>query len=134
MGNNRMAGSPAGLVRLGSLGGKVILTTSAATANSGPTCLEANSWTNWTISLAGTFSGYSVTIYGTNDQATANGTAQNWFPLAAPADQSGTGTVVNPLTSITQQLYYGKPLRAVMAIAIGTAQTGTVSVEVQASP
>jgi len=146
-----MFGSEAGLVRID----KLILTTSAALADSGPTCLEAKAWRNWTFTLEGTFTGYSVAIYGTNDPKTAGtlpGTAtppfpgdaggsfaitptqSNWFLIPAEAIQSGTGTETNPLIATAASLSYDRPLLAVRAVATGSGQTGTVSVRVAAVP
>jgi len=129
-----MFGAADGLIRLGSQGPKVILTSAAGIADSGPTCQEAKFWKNWTFSLAGTFTGYSVTIYGTTDAATAAGNGNNWFVLPGPAEQSGTGIEANPLTSVTQSLSYRGPLMAVRALANGTGQTGTVNAQVLATP
>lgn len=122
-----MHGSNAGLERIGSSGPKVILTTSAASANSGLTCTEAKFWKNWSFSLAGTFTGYSVLIEATRDGI-------SWFTIPARADQTGTGIEANPLVSIAQSLSYDKPILGVRATATGTGQTGTVSVQVQATP
>jgi hypothetical protein len=124
-----MIGNEAGLVRMGNSGPKVILSTSAASADSGtgPTCAEAKFWTKWTFSLTGTFTGYSVQIYGTLD-------GTSWFLLPARSDQSGTGIEANPLTSISQSLSYDRPLKGVRAIASGVGQTGTVNVNVSAVP
>lgn len=129
-----MHGAEQGLVRIGSSGPKTILTTSAALADSGPQCQEGKFWTRWSFSLAGTFTGYSVQLYGTLDGATAAGTGNNWFTLPAPAEQGGTGTVANPLTNTSQSMQYAAPLLAVRAVATGTAQTGTVAVLVTATP
>lgn len=129
-----MRGSDAGLVRMGSQGGKPILVTSIASADSGATCQEAKYFTRWRFQLAGTFTGYSVQLYGTLDANTAKGLAANWFPLDSPAVQSGTGNVANPLTNTTQSMQYDGPLQAARAVATGTAQTGTVTVLAEAIP
>ena len=123
-----MHGSNAGLERIGSTGPRVILTTSAASATSGLTCTEAKGWKNWSFSLVGTFTGYSVLIEATRDGV-------NFFTIPARADQTGTGIEANPLTTIVQSLSYDKPISGVRATATGTGQTGTVSVlQVQAVP
>ena len=129
-----MHGSEAGLVRMGSSGPKVILTTAGASGDSGPTCQEAKFWTKWAFSLAGTFTGYSVMIYGTMDPATAVGNGSNWFEIPAEAVQSGTGVEANPLTSNVQSLSYDRPLLAVRALASGPSATGSVQVLVMAVP
>jgi hypothetical protein len=129
-----MHGAEAGLLRIGSSGPKVILTTSAASADSGPQCQEGKFWKTWTFALAGVFTNYSVTLYGTLDAATAAGTAANWFQLPSPSTDADTGTVQNPLTATNQSMEYGSALLAVRAVATGIGQTGTVSVLVNATP
>jgi hypothetical protein len=146
-----MFGSESGLVRID----KPILTTSAASADSGPQCLECKGWRNWTFTVEGTFTGYSAQWYGTNDPKTAGtlpGTATppfpgdaggvlavtptqaNWFKIPAEAIQSGTGVESNPITDITQSLSYDRPLLAVRCVITGSGQTGTITARVAAVP
>ena len=137
-----MFGSEAGLVRIN----KPILTTSGASADSGPTCLEGKNWRNWTFTIEGTFSGYSATWYGTNDPNTAGSlpgtppvlvnaiTNANWFIIPGEATQSGTGIEANPQTDITQSLSYDRPLLAVRCVITGSGQTGTITARVAAVP
>lgn len=121
---------------------KTILSTSAASATGTPDMLEASGFNHWVFQLTGTFTNYSVAIYGTLDPnitvgqmpilntnyAAPNAAGGAWFLLPAPSDQSGTGPVNNPLTTITQVLECKLPLAAVCAVATGNAQTGTVNV------
>ena len=145
-----MFGSEAGLVRIE----KVILTTSAASADSGPTCLEAKDWRNWTFTVEGTIpGGASVTWYGTNDINTAGTlpgtatppaayggvvavtpTASNWFLIPAEAIQTGTGVEANPITSPAQSLSYDRPLRAVRAVVAGNTLGNVITAKVAAVP
>jgi hypothetical protein len=147
-----MFGSEAGLVRIS----KPILTTSAATADSGPQCLEAKDWRNWTFTVEGTIpGGGSVTWYGTNDPATAGTlpgtatppfpgdyggtlavtpTAANWFKIPAEAIQSGTGTEANPITSNLQSLSYDRPVLAVRAVVAGNTVGNVLTAKVAAVP
>lgn len=145
-----MFGDAAGIVRIN----KPILSTSGASADSGPTCLEAKNWRNWQFTVTGTFTGYSVLWYGTNDPATAgtlpgtatppgnyqpnpiaiSPTASNWFKIPGEATQSGTGIEANPMTDATQSLSYDRPLLAVRCVITGTGQTGTITARVAAVP
>lgn len=124
---------------------KVILSTSAASATSAPTLwmTEAKGFSDWAFGLTGTFTGYSVQLYGcldpnvVNDNGTPNTSYGNpgaggaaWFPLPAQSTE-GTGdtsTFNNPLTAINQVMTYKFLLLAVCAVATGTSQTGTVNV------
>jgi hypothetical protein len=145
-------GSGAGLTRVT----KTRLTTAAASANSGIQRLAAKAFTKWEFSLNGSFTGYSVAIYGTIDPgvitypsagpylsgpyaATAGYPApgaanSSWFLLPSPADQTGAGTETNPLVAVGVSLYFQGPLTAVGCVATGSSQTGTVSVLAMAAP
>lgn len=144
-------GSGAGLISGGNAGGAAILTTSAASADSGVQLNECAGFSKWSFQLIGTFTGQSVQIYGTQDPAAkyqtqnsffgqittfvTHGTAipaTSWFLLDAPAVTAGTE--VNPLTAAGQSLNHGGPLVAVRAVSTGTAQTGTVTVLCTATP
>src|SRR5487761_2072814 len=97
---------------------------------------DATGFTKWLFQLvpadgSTTFSGYSVTLYGTIDSRAyrqiANGNnpgqttgitlpAGAWFVLPSPADQTGTGTPANPLTATNPFLNVSLPLVAVRAV------------------
>lgn len=127
---------------IGNKGGKVILSTSAAgTTNGSVQMVEARGYKNWMFSLAGTFTGFSVTIYGTvdpnaiTDARVANpnypvpgAAGGNWFALNSGPPATSPADVVNPLTTNTQYLPFSMPLVAVCAVAVGTGPTGTVNV------
>lgn len=127
---------------VGSLGAKTILSTAAAgTTQSGVQMTEARGFRNWMFTLAGTFTGFSVTIYGTIDPAAllANGQPNpnypvpgaaggNWFALNPGTSATSPADVANPLTVMTSYCPFGSPLVAVCAVAVGTAPTGTCNV------
>lgn len=122
---------------------KQIITTNAASADSGVVFFEGAGFEHYAFQLTGTFTNYTVTIYGTLDPAAvvtqgqiaanaaypAPGAAGGaWFPIPAPSEQSGTGPVVNPLTAINQVLETKVPLVAVWVHVAGASQTGSVTV------
>ena len=145
-------GSGAGLNRVT----KTLLTTAAALANSGIQMTEAKGFAKWEFSLNGTFTGYSVALYGTIDPGVITfpsagpylsgpsaptvgypipGAANSsWFLLPSPADQTGAGTETNPLVATGVSLYFQGPLTAVGCVATGSSQTGTVIVLAMATP
>lgn len=146
-----MFGSEAGLVRIN----KAIITTSAATFDSGPTCLEAKNWRNWTFTVEGSLTAGAVTWYGTNDPKTAGtlpGTATppggmgtggslaitptqaNWFLIPGEATQAGTGVEANPIVSNLQSLSYDRPLLAVRAVITGNTPGNVLTARVAAVP
>lgn len=127
---------------VGNKGGKVILSTSAAgTTNSGVQMAEARGFKNWMFCLAGTFTGFSVTIYGTIDpNALTDGRVANpnypvpgapggnWFALNPGPQATAPADVQNPLTANTQNCPFPQLLVAVCAVAVGSTPTGTVNV------
>jgi hypothetical protein len=120
------------LPSVGNTGPILIAATALASYDSGPQMLAAKRYTKWTFHLEGTFTNYSVLIYGTTDDNTAGWIGYppttfqaNWFPLPAPSMQAGAGTVQNPLTAVGQSMTYVGPLVAVRAVFTGTSQTGT---------
>jgi len=144
-------GSGLGLVVGGSAGGVNLVSTSAASADSGVQLNEFDGFSKWSFQLLGTFTGYSVTIYGTNDPAAKYQTqnsffgpittlvthgatipATSWFVLDAPA--TSAGTEANPLVAAGTSLNHSGKLVAVRAVVTGTAQTGTVTVLASVSP
>ena len=144
-------GSGLGLVVGGSAGGVTLVVTSAASADSGVQLNEFDGFSKWSFQLLGTFTGYSVTIYGTNDPAAKYQTqnsffgpnttlvmhgatipTSSWFVLDAPATSAGTET--NPLVASGTSLNHSGKLVAVRAVVTGTAQTGTVTVIAAVSP
>lgn len=96
--------------------------------------------------------GFSVTIYGTldpnallNAAGVANttgglstnpngsypapgGTGAAWFPIPAPSEQSGTGTVSNPLTALNQVLETKVPCLAFWVQVVATTPSGSINV------
>src|SRR5271166_1881811 len=133
-------GSPsgAGLVKIGGVGGKNILTTAAAgPVYSGVQIIEGYGLQKWLFQLTGTFTGYSVAIYGTTDPTAVipsqGGQGQNqygqpssfianaafaapasnpsWFLLPSPADIAGAGSEVNPLVEAGASLYFQGTIR-----------------------
>ncbi|MDE2098158.1 MAG: hypothetical protein KGL39_12965 [Patescibacteria group bacterium] len=123
---------------------KTILTCTA-TATSNPTVqmAEASGFGEWEFALTGTFTGFSVQLYGTidpkavNDDGTPNTTygapgaaGAAWFPLPAQSTEGTGDTSVfnNPLTAINQIMHYKGHLVAVCAVATGTSPTGTCNV------
>jgi hypothetical protein len=150
--------SGAGLVRIGGVGGENILTTSAAGPTySGVKIIEGYGMQKWLFQLTGTFTGYSVSIFGTTDPAAvvpsypgglynqpgsfvanpafaAPASNPSWFLLPSPSDIAGAGTEVNPLVAAGTSLYFQGTIRACCAVATGTAQTGTVNVLVTVAP
>ena len=145
-------GQTSGLTSVGTNGGVSLLVTSVAgPVDSGVQMNEASGFTKWTFQLLGTFTGYSVQVYGTIDPAakylttpvpgqnfvphgnTAVVPATSWFPLDAPAAATGT-TESNPLTATGQSLNHSGALVAVRVVATGTSQTGQVTVVGFATP
>ena len=133
------------LLTVGDKGGVIILQTDQASADSGAKIMAARGFSKWVFQLRGTFTGYSVTIYGTISAEAAEIYDQNvlagipdakiiigndaWFGIPAPSTSAADAFVyVNPLTTTGQVLYSGIPLNAVRAIATGTTQTGIVRV------
>jgi len=122
--------------------------------DSGPYAMnEAMGFTKWTFSLIGAVagSGYTVTLYGTNDPKAykawmssfnpqsphGNVTlpASSWFVLPGPSEQSGTGTIANPMTPATPLFQFSGTLLAVRAVLTSvTAAAGSVQVAVEAVP
>ena len=131
------------IVSVGSRAGKPIFTFTAGGEDTGslmavppgtPGLWECSRWTKWMFQLVGTGTGYSVTMYGTIDTATAYnepGNGHFWFELPAPSTESGGGDAFvwsNPLTLGvgTSALYVQAPLVAVRAVSAAGAVTGTV--------
>lgn len=125
------------------------------TSDSGITMAEANCYTKWAITpiimSPGTVTSFGISIYGTvdsnawkqwqafqiqNNSATNLVTptimpAANWFLLDAPAANTGTGNVVNPLTAFGQSLQFSGPLTA-LRVCLTTAFVGTATIGVSA--
>jgi hypothetical protein len=164
--------SGAGLNRVGARGGvpffnfnpnipygPVSMVTGNGPFDSGIQMLEGVGFGKWTFQLIGTFTGYSVTVYGTIDPiilttAYQNSTnlnvptlalnalrgnttlvpATSWFPLAAPSDQGGTGQNTNPLIQTGSYLFSSGNFVAVRAVITGTTATGSINVLGFATP
>lgn len=130
-----------GAVRVPQNGGRVLVAATGLSQNvdSGVQMMDAMGYSRFVFQLLGTFTGFTATFYGTNDPALyayylANiGTWQgsttaipttSWFTLPAPAEQTGTGTSVNPLTSAGQLLEVRTPIMAVRCV-LTSSGTGT---------
>ena len=121
--------------------------------DSGMALNDAMDFSKWTFSGVGGGTGYTVSLYGTNDpvayaawkQSINPGAypggpvtlpASSWFLLPGPSEQSGTGAIANPLVAGSSNLFqYSGVLLAVRAVltAVGTI-SGTYTVNVQAVP
>lgn len=96
--------------------------------------------------------GYTVTLYGTYDplmyqaftansgqdgfgaSVTVNGVTylapkSSWVKIPGPSEQSGTGSIANPMTAAVPLLYTSQPFAAIRAVLTGVAApSGTVRV------
>lgn len=119
-----------------------------------PVLAEARDFTKWTFSLLGSGSGYSFTIYGTldplayaawknemnpnlyiNSAVKPSPPASSWFILPAPSEQSGTGSVANPLTDTAPLLQYSGTLVGVRVVLTGSATpAGLRQVAIEVAP
>jgi len=115
---------------------------------------EAIGFKTWSFQHLGGTTGYSVSIYGTIDPAlykyldtteSANFNpatlativpASSWVLLPSPAENTGTGTVANPMVSGTSNfLQFSGTLVAVRAVLTATTTpTGTGTVVGFATP
>ena len=104
---------------------------------------EAKSFRNWSFQLgAGTYvagggtlpfgAANGVYVFGTADQATANGLASNWGVL--PIEQTGGGVSANPMQVAGTIIEFDKPLVAVAFSCVGFVGTGTLQVFAEAVP
>ena len=122
-------------------------------ADSGARMQEARNYTKWQFQLLGGGSNYQVTLFGTVDNAayaawmytmkglnsplgSATLPASSWFPLYAPADQTGSYSPANPMTSTNPSMQFNGGLLAVRAVLTGStgALAGAVTVTVTAEP
>jgi hypothetical protein len=117
--------------------------------DSGLVLCEAQGFTKWTFQLLGGGTGYSITLYGTSDPVALGQwrssfnplapkyalPASSWFILPGPAEQTGTGTIANPITATAPSFQFSGSLLGVRA-ALTTSATpsGVVSVSVVAVP
>lgn len=135
---------------------------------SGPVGAEAQRFTKWVFHLgpnpegSALPTGYTVSIYGTNDGNAINDEAlvvsatgvptyqtvgapnanypapgasgESWFLLPAESEQSGTGLMTNPLTAVGNSLYYNGPLLVVCCVITSSSPTGGVTVFGYATP
>jgi hypothetical protein len=141
--------SGAGLNRIGPQGGCPFFTVVrqglewaspiVGTTDSGPVGVEGIGFSKWGFQLLGTFTGFSVAIYGTLDpaaylawEAKIQGNtvpavpATSWALLPAPDEETGTGgTATNPLVAAGVILPYNlSGLVAVRAVATASGATG----------
>lgn len=134
------------ITSVGSAGGKPVFTFTAAGQDTGvlPLMTECSRWPKWMFQVVGSGTDFSITIYGTIDPVTAyqdfpldqqppnnyGSTGSEWFPLPAPAVESGfawSNPVFKPNNSA---LYVTAPLvavRAVSDVTIGGTITGSVT-------
>lgn len=119
--------------------------------DSGARLVEARNFTKWNFQLLGGGTGYSVTLYGSNDTTAYFAwcfsfnsqspygnivcPASSWFPLYAPSDQSSPFAPANPMTATNPSMQYNGGLIAIRAVLTGSATpSGVVSVAVSAEP
>lgn len=117
--------------------------------DSGLQLCEAQGFTKWTFQLLGGGTGYSVSLYGTSDpvaigqwRASFNPQApkytlpaSSWFLLPGPAEQTGTGTIANPMTGTNPQFQFSGALLGIRAVLTASATpSGVISVSVVAVP
>lgn len=118
---------------------------------------EARNWTKWAFQMRqnGTSAAtFEVSIYGTVSEAayiqwmqafnpgqsvssffgTVTVNASDWFLLPGPSEQSGTGSISNPLTTTSPFLEYSGALIAVRAVLTTQGTAGSISIVVTASP
>lgn len=126
----------------------------AGAIDSGWIMFEAVGLTKWTFALeantADALAGWSVTIYGSNNQQLRQKYLQTLgsptqptdvaaafpytgAPLPGPAEQGGTGGIANPLTPLVPFFQYSGDLVAVRAIATG-GTSGYINVTAEAVP
>lgn len=93
----------------------------------------------FTVGTTGTVTTPSISVYYTNDPVTAAGlnsfagTGQ-WVLAAAPGEQAGGGSVVNPMTGPTTYMQFFAPMLAYRITTSAYAGGGTVLVNVIALP
>lgn len=119
--------------------------------DSGMVLNEALGFTKWTFTLLGGGTGYSVSVYGTNDPTAhivwsqkmnpgqyttpASLPASSWFLLPGPSEQTGTGTIANPMTGTAPVFQFSGSLLAVRAVLTASATpAGSITVAVLAVP
>lgn len=95
------------------------------------------------VSSTGTVTGPSITFYFTNDPLTSSGLASFggtgiWNIMAAPSDQSGTGSIANPITAIGgstgQYMQFFAPMLAYRITTNAFTGGGSVVIQVEALP
>jgi hypothetical protein len=98
-------------------------------------------FTKFTFSVGstGTVTTPSISFYYTNDPLTASGLASFggtgiWNLMAAPADQSGTGAIANPVTAIGTYMQFFAPMLAYRIVTNGFTGGGSVVVDMIALP
>lgn len=90
-------------------------------------------WEKFSFQLTGTGTGYSIKVYGTFDQQTALGNANEWFLLPGNAVDSSQGNWANPMLSGVENasvLNVKAPLLAIRATsdnAPGQTASGTIN-------
>jgi hypothetical protein len=97
----------------------------------------------FSVGLSGTVTGPSVTFYYTNDPITASGLLSFagtgiWDIMAAPSDQSGTGSIANPITVVTgatsQYMQFFAPCLAYRITTNAFTGGGSVLIDMLALP
>lgn len=92
-------------------------------------------WEKFGLQLTGSGTGYSITVYGTFDQATALGEAEEWFILPGNSADATQGQWANPMLSgvnTANSLAVKAPLLALRATADnapGQTASGTVNLQ-----
>ena len=98
-------------------------------------------FTKFTFSVGstGTVTTPSISFYYTNDPLTASGLASFggtgiWNLMAAPAAQSGTGAIANPVTAIGTYMQFFAPMLAYRIVTNAFTGGGSVVVDMIALP
>jgi hypothetical protein len=124
--------------------------------DSGQLLTEARDFTKWTVTKIGAGTGYTFSVYGTNDpmayavfrykqlgSAAFPGNpgfvptlpASSWVLLPAPSDQTGTGPVANPLTDASPMMQYSGTLTGIrVVLTTKTSAAGLAQVVIEAAP
>ena len=121
--------------RVGSFGGFKLYDFTGAGQDSGSKLFKIMGvgWGTFGFQLIGNGTGMAITVYGTWDNDTANGLANNWFPLPAPSVESGAPQWSNPLIAgqVNNSALFVKAtpiaIRATSEAYLGQTPTGTAT-------
>ena len=112
----------------------------AVSAKYPPLRLWPYGWEKFSFQLLGTGTGYAITVYGTFDQDTAAGNANNWFTLPGNPVDTGIASWSNPMiagnvnASALEVRTKLLAVRATSDLALGSSSvTGTITLSVGVS-